>query len=238
MREDITQQFGELYEPLKALLIYRNYKKNGIYVEAFDMDQQGKPINAHPLSVQESISLAKALDTSEELTTTFLDPIGLMPPNILHINRGRNGFALWQTPTQKVRLLFRDDLAIPNGEAYIPPMVWKANKTVLHVYALNSDEPLTLNTKLCKSPFFNIYEDGKVCLGTVTIQIPKDCGLEEFMRQWQIYFFNSFFSHTLGGGSPVKGNIVQLWQKLVNTNEPFPLDKLNPCKTTIKELLK
>jgi PRTRC genetic system protein B len=117
-------------------------------------------------------------------------------------------------------------------------MVWKASRTALYVYALNTDEPLTIATKLSQAPYFNIYGDGKVCLGTVSIQIPKDCGLEEFMRQWQIYFFNSFFSHTLGGASPVKGNIVQLWQKLVNTDEPFPLEKLNPIKLTLKDLIK
>ncbi|SDH29463.1 PRTRC system protein B [Mucilaginibacter gossypii] len=238
MRENITQQFGNLYEPLKALLIYRNSEKKSIYVEAFDMDQHGKPINAHPLTVQESISLAKALDTSEDLQTSFLDPVGLMPNNVLYINRGRNAFALWHTPSQKVRLLFKEGLAIPNGEAFVPPMVWKATKTTLYVYALNNNDPLTLNSSLCQSPYFNIYGDGKVCLGTVSIQIPKDCGLEEFMRQWQIYFFNSFFSHTLGGGSPIKGNIVQLWQKLMNTDTPFPLEKLNPIKTTLKALIK
>ena len=238
MRDNITQTFGHLYEPLKAILIYRNSEKKSIYVEAFDMDQQGKPINAHPLSVQESISLAKALDTSEDLQTSFLDPVGLMPKNVLYINRGRNAFALWQTPAQKVRLLFREDLGIPNGEAFVPPMVWKASRTTLYVYALNTGEPLTVATPLYKSPYFNIYGDGKVCLGNVSIQIPKDCGLEEFMRQWQIYFFNSFFSHALGGASPVKGNIVQLWQKLVNTDEPFPLDKLNPIKLTLKDLIK
>ena len=238
MRENITQQFGHLYEPLKALLIYRNSEKKSIYVEAFDMDRDGRPINAHPLTVQESISLAKALDTSADLQTSFLDPIGLMPKNVLYINRGRNAYALWHTPTQKVRLLFKDGLSIPNGEAYVPPMIWKAQRNALYVYALNSDEPLTLTTTLSQAPYFNIYGDGKVCLGNVSIQIPKDCGLEEFMRLWQIYFFNSFFSHTLGGASPIKGNIVQLWQKLVNTDEPFPLEKLNPIKSTIKDLLK
>lgn len=238
MRTNITQQFGTLYEPLKALLIYRNTEKKSIYVEAFDMDWQGKPINAHPLSVQESISLCRALDTSEDMQTTFLDPIGLMPKNVLSINRGRNAFAVWQTPAQKVRLLFKEGLGIPNGEAFVPPMIWKASKTTLSVFALNSDGPVTLTTQLCQSPYFNIYSDGKVCLGTVDIQMPKNCGLEEFMRQWQIYFFNSFFSHTLGGVSPIKGNIVQLWKKLMNTDEPFPLDKLNPIKTTLKDLIK
>lgn len=51
MRTNITQQFGYLYEPVKALLIYSNNEKKNIYVEAYDMDRNGKPINA-PLSVR------------------------------------------------------------------------------------------------------------------------------------------------------------------------------------------
>jgi PRTRC genetic system protein B len=238
MRTNITQQFGHLYEPVKALLIYSNNDKKNIYVEAFDMDRDGKPINAHPLSVQESIALANALDTSEDLQTGFLDPIGLLPNNVLYINRGRNAFALWHTPAKKVRLLFKEDLGIPIGETFIPPMIWKASRNSLAVYALNTDEPVSLATTLCKAPYFNIYPDGKVCLGTVTIQIPRECGLEEFMRQWEIYFFNSFFSHTLGGESPIKGNIVQLWKKLVNSNKPFPTEKLTPIKLILKNLIK
>jgi PRTRC genetic system protein B len=237
MRTNITHQFGHLYEPFKALLIYKNAEKNNTYVEAFDIAHDGKPINAHPLTIQESIALAKALDTSEDLQTSFLDPIGLLPKNVLYINRGRNAFALWQTPAQKVRLLFKEGLSIPNGEAWVPPMIWKAGRGALFVYALNSNEPAAINTPLCAAPYFNIYGDGKVCLGNVCLSIPRDCGLEEFIRLWEIYFFNSFFSHTLGN-SPVKGNIVQLWQKLVNTDEPFPLEKLTPIKLTIKDLLK
>jgi PRTRC genetic system protein B len=178
------------------------------------------------------------LDTSEDLQTSFLDPAGLLPKNVLYINKGRNAFALWQTPAQKVRLLFKEELTIPNGEAWVPPMVWKASRTTLYVYALNTDEALSVNTPLCQSPYFNIYGDGKVCLGTVSIRIPMDCALEQFMHLWQTYFFNSFFSHSLAGQSPVKGNIVRLWQQLMNTDESFPLEKLNPINLTIKDLLK
>ncbi|MBB6107741.1 PRTRC system protein B [Mucilaginibacter lappiensis] len=238
MRKDIAQQFGHLYEPFKALLICRNPVKKDIYVQSFDFDPNGRPINAHPLSLQESMAFARALDTSEDLQTGFLDPVGLLPKNVLYINRGHNAFVLWQTPAQKVRLLFKDTLSIPSGEANIPPMIWKAQRGTLQVYALYADTPAELHTNLYKTPYFNVYEDGKVCLGTVSIQIPKDCCLEAFIRLWETYFFNSFFSHTLGGGSPVKGNIVQLWQSLVNTGEPFPLDKLIPIKLTLKDLIK
>ncbi|SUJ23264.1 Uncharacterised protein [Sphingobacterium spiritivorum] len=43
----------------------------------FDMDSNGTPINAHPLTVKEANVLAKALKTDEENSKAFLKPKGI-----------------------------------------------------------------------------------------------------------------------------------------------------------------
>ena len=49
--KDITQNFGTLYHPTNALVFYQNDERNiETYVEHFDMDKNGNPINAHPLT--------------------------------------------------------------------------------------------------------------------------------------------------------------------------------------------
>ncbi len=64
---DITQDFGMLYYPKSALVFYQTTGKgNDTYVEHFDMDKNGMPINAHPLTVKEANQLAKALKTAKE----------------------------------------------------------------------------------------------------------------------------------------------------------------------------
>lgn len=46
--KDITQDFGTLYHPTSALVIYQTDERNkDTYVEHFDMDSNGNPINAH-----------------------------------------------------------------------------------------------------------------------------------------------------------------------------------------------
>lgn len=45
--------------------------------------------------------------------------------------------------------------------------------------------------------FFNIYEKGNVCMGTVSIDIKNSASVEEFIQAWEHYFFNSYFSHSL-----------------------------------------
>ena len=60
--KDIIQDFGTLYHPTTALVFYQNDERNiETYVEHFDMDKNGNPINAHPLTEREAETLAKAL---------------------------------------------------------------------------------------------------------------------------------------------------------------------------------
>ena len=237
MNNDITNTFGTLYHPVKAFVLYQQEQGDkNIYVESYDMDSKGYPINAHPLSVRESTALSKALDSSAESKHSFLKPAGLLPSNVLYINPYQSGYAVWYTPPQKIDLLFADSLTIPNGKAHIPALLWKASKDSLYVYALKSSE-YDLGTPLYHAPFFNVYEDGRVCMGTVSINIKKDCLLEAFMRTWETYFFKSYFSHLFQGHQPVKGNIIQLWQSLIGTRRKFPMKSLIKTNRTVKHII-
>ena len=45
---DTAKDFGTLYEPKSALVFYESLDKNAtMYVEHFDMDRNGNPINAN-----------------------------------------------------------------------------------------------------------------------------------------------------------------------------------------------
>lgn len=235
---DITENFGTLYHPKAALVFYETKgTETDMYVEHFDMDSNGNPINAHPLTVREANVLAKSLQTDEEKNKAFLKPEGILPANILHINPGEKGTVLWYTKTQQRQLYFVNGLGIPNGKAQVPPMLWFAGKNSLAVYALATDRRPTVKTPLHYAPFFNIYEDGKVCMGTVNIDIKNSASLEEFIQAWESCFFNSYFSHLLGRRSPVKGNCVVVWKDLINTDKPFPKEILKKNNRTLKNLL-
>ncbi|MEO7977675.1 PRTRC system protein B [Flavobacterium sp.] len=236
--KDITSVFGTLYNPVKAFVVYQKHSaEKSIYVEAYDMDKNGCPINAHPLSLKESTQLASALDTSDELTRKFLKPSGLLPKNVLHLNPEHDGSAIWYTPAQKVSLFFVESLGIKNDKAFVPPLLWKASKNTLYIYAIDTEMQINEQTPLYHAPFFNLYADGRVCMGTVSVTIKSDCHLEEFISLWEQYFFNSYFSHLIGNKSPVKGNIIQLWQKLVGSGKSFPIKSLLKNGLTIKNII-
>lgn len=236
---DITEDFGTLYHPKSALVFYESKGLDKeVYVEHFDMDRNGTPINAHPLTEREAGALAKALMTEKQNQTAFLKSGGILPTTILHINPSRDkGAVLWYTKSQKRPLYFIDGLGIPSGTAYIPPMVWQADKNSLRVFALSTSRRPTEKTPLYYAPFFNIYEDGRVCMGSVSIDIKESACVEEFTRAWEDYFFNSYFSHLMGVNSPVKGNCVSLWKDLVATGRAFPKAVLKSSTKTLKNLL-
>ncbi|MBD3906130.1 PRTRC system protein B [Flavobacterium sp. F-328] len=235
---DITENFGTLYHPKSALVFYETIGTNtDLYVEHFDMDSNGMPINAHPLTVKEANILAKSLQTDEEKNQAFLKPKGILPTNILHINpNAEKCTVLWYTKAQQRKLYFVDSLGIPNGKAQVPPMLWLASKSSLTVFALANDRRPTEKTLLHYAPFFNIYEKGNVCMGTVSIDIKNSASVEEFIQAWEHYFFNSYFSHSLCENL-TKKNIVTLWKDLINTDKPFPKEVLKKNNKTLKNIL-
>jgi PRTRC genetic system protein B len=238
--KDITESFGTLYHPKSALVFYQSREAgNEVYIEHFDMDKKGSPINAHPLTEREAGALAKALTIEKQKDSAFLKSEGILPINILHINPSAgNGAVLWYTKAQKRKLYFVQGMEIPNGVAQVPPMVWHATKKSLRVFALSTGRRRpTEKTALYAPPFFNIYEDGRVCMGSVTIDIRKSASVEEFTKAWEDYFFNSYFSHLIGQESPVKGNLVSLWKDLIATGKPFPTAVLKKNNKTLKNLL-
>ncbi len=235
---DITENLGTLYHPKSALVFYQTQGPNAdTYVEHFDMDRNGNPINAHPLTIREAHVLAKALDTQKEESLAFLKPNGVLPTNVLHINPGEKGSVLWYTKAKEQTLFFIESLGIPNGKACVPTLLWFANKQGLRIYALTTCKRPTEKTSLYHAPFFNVYDNGNVCMGTVNVDIKKSASLLEFIATWESCFFNSYFSHLMQNHYPVKGNCVSLWKKLINTGQPFPQEVLVKNGKTLKNLL-
>ena len=247
--KNITQQFNSQFEPYKALLIYRyepenevinsykSEKNTEIYVESYDIGKQGQPINAHPLTVKEMCALNELLQTTQEIKNGYLKSRGILPSKVLYVNSGANGCAIWYTPPQETNLFFVESLNITSGKAKVPAMVWKASADNLMVYAVKGKAKPHAQTILHHAPYLNIYNNGNVCMGTVKINIGQNSCLEDFMSQWEMYFFNSYFSHSINGGSSTKTDTKELWRTLMETGKDFPPDELRKNGLTLKQLI-
>lgn len=236
---NLSNLLDEIYQPVKALVIYESNRQadKDVYVESYDIDGKGQPLNAHPLTVEEANDLSECLDNSPQNQRSFLKPKGIIPPEVLYINPDKRGFVVWFTKAQRANLFFIDKLGIPCGSASIPPMIWKADEDELSVFALLDNKRPTIKTRLFHAPFFNIYGSGKVCMGTVEVEINSYGSLEEFMESWQEYFFNSYFSHSLDNYAPASISIVGLWKDLVNTRKKFPVSTLVRNGQALKNII-
>ncbi|MDN3606409.1 PRTRC system protein B [Kaistella yonginensis] len=235
---DITDNFGTLYHPKSALIFYQTENYNSeTYVEFFDMDKSGNPINSHPLTVREAQRLSKTLNIQNKKDKVFLKPKGIISSNILFTDSSENGKVIWFTKEQERDLFFVKNLNIPNGKANVPPLLWIANKQNLKIFALETDERPDEKTPLFHAPFFNVYDNGNVCMGTVDVKVKNSASLEEFTESWEHYFFNSYFSHLMYNHNPIKGNCIILWKKQIGTKDTFPKEILVKNNRTLKEFL-
>jgi len=243
---NVSPQFNEQYLPVKALLIYRsaeqesdNYdKQTEIYVESYDIGKQGNPINAHPLTIKEMSALSELLQTSQELQNNYLQCKSVIPAKLIYTDCQNNGYAVWYTPPKETDLFFIECLGIASGKTKIPGLLWKATRERLQVFALKGKAKPHADTPLYYAPLFNLSSDGSVCMGTVHIEIDRQTALEQFMAQWETYFFNSYFTHTLGNHRHCKGNLVALWQGQVGTGRDFPQEELVKNGKTLKDLIR
>lgn len=239
MEEEILSGLGSLYYPVSALLVYSKKDREHTecsYVEHYDIDTNGKAINAHPLTIQETTKLIRALSVQVSGVNEQALSREILPGNVLFSGSGIQGPVIWFTRKTTMPLFFTDSLDIDSGIASIPAMVWKVDGRRLSVFALASDKRPTGSSKLYNAPFFNIHSDGSVCLGTVDTKLNHIASLLDLMSTWQEFFFNSRFSHLLS--SPVKGNCVQLWKSLVGTGKPFPRKVLVPTNLILGDILK
>lgn len=240
--ENITNSFSEVYIPFKALLMYRQTgadeeRQDDLYVESYDIGKRGQPINAHPLTEKEMLHLSLLLKQATDRQTSFTKAKGILPNRVLHINTDESGQVIWYTPAQKVGLFFGNSLGIVNGLASVPSLIWKAGKDSLFIYAYKGERKPSEATQLYHAPFFNLYSNGGVCMGTVNLDIQKCTCLEDFISTWEHYFWNSYFSHLIGEFNPVNGNILQLWQELISTGKPFPSDVLKKTNLKLENLI-
>lgn len=225
-----------LYHPKAAMMVFTAQGQQP-YIEYYEMDSAGYPVNPRPLTVREAQSLAKALDTTHQAAKAFLRPEKLLTADILHIDPSQNGSVLWYTAPQKQKLYFSESLSLECGVVSLPALVWKADKKHLCVFALKEKNKPKSNTPLYHAPFFNLYQNGNVCMGNVDVKIKDAAYLEEFISAWQQYFFGSYFSHHIGGHIPMKENLITLYAELMEKDLDFPVDKLIRNGLTLKTLL-
>lgn len=150
---------------------------------------------------------------------------GLISEKLLFaMNKANKTVVIWYQPAMKRSLNFSEALKIKNSsEVFVPALLFAVLNKTLYIFSLMGSERPDEKTKLYNAPFFNIYEDGNVCLGTARVGSKEKTYELEAVR-----FERAFFMAEQNGGTVTgrtKTPLAKLWNQLIKSKKPFPSKK-------------
>jgi PRTRC genetic system protein B len=118
-----------------------------------------------------------------------------------------------------------------------PPLMFVATATHLSVRALPTNERPASGTQLFGAPYWNTYEDGSICTGSMRVPTSEvSCSVVE---EWERGFFESAFTHPSGVVrlTSYKGGIIPMWQSVLG-RDAFPDQHLVPAHETVLQFIR
>ncbi|GGG86907.1 PRTRC system protein B [Edaphobacter dinghuensis] len=220
----------------EALLIYRagdehNSQAGNTYVTHHPViTNKGRTPELGParlLTIEFIQSLLQSLGT--QLPAEFL------PEQVI----GRTDRLLaWWTPRQIRPMFFgnvQGNLKGISGRNFPQPaLVWLAVDGALRIRALKDNQRPSPESPLAVAPYWNLYESGEVCLGTM--RAPKVSTVAS-IAQWEESFYQSEFTHgNVGRVTRHPGGFEGLWKELADKKK-FPAASLIDIPETVDGFL-
>lgn len=234
MKEEQEQPNLSTYLPKQALIVYSTNPSDGeakYYIEVSDIMQDagrafigaGKPVTKETLQTMMDV-------VAESDKQTFYSVSAIMPTNLLIFDQraGRNVIAWWK-PAQRQTLLIKNK---PSITCWVPPLVFIVRNNRLAVAALTRSRRPTINSRLHHAPFFNVYNDMRVCLGNVKPPITSG-DITELMTAWEKAFWQSEFTDTVTGAYNRKD--LRTWWRTKRRGK-FNVKKLKQSQLNLKSL--
>ena len=147
----------------------------------------------------------------------------------------------WWMPAGQAVLYFSDrggdaTLKKLNGKRYPhPPLLFKVTGSNLWIRALSANQRPTEKSQLYLAPYWNCYDNGSVCTGTM--KIPRERTVTA-LENWEQSFFRSEFTHAGGAGKRTTHprGLLAMWQTL-RSKPRFPVGYLVKVKQTVGEFV-
>lgn len=210
--------------PLRVIIVYGTNKdySNDYYLETRDIKKQGDryammaPVPCTPSMFKD---LVKSMSQSQFPEMEFT---GLISETMLYgFNKGGRTVVMWYKPAVLRSLNFSASLPIKGDTAVrVPATLYVVVDKKLYLFALMTDKRPDENTKLYHAPFFNIYSDGNVCLGTAPVGRDKGKTFEQEAERFERAFYMA--EQSGGGENQCKTALKPLWQRLIKKPQPFP----------------
>lgn len=238
MQAQISLSSTKSFELREALLIYRSDRDSEragpsafVTKHSIAVDPSGLPSLGAGSALQEGDLLMLCTQLRGAL------PIEFLPSNVLV--RSEDSITWW-TPASMRRMFYAKEksgeVAQLSGKRFPqPPLVFRARKRHLDVRALSRNERPNLQTVLYRAPYWNVNDDGEVCLGTA--RVPPQATVDSLPR-WETAFFDSEFTHPNASKKLTEhpGGFVELWRSLAEKRR-FPAQFLAAADQTLHQFI-
>jgi PRTRC genetic system protein B len=225
--------------PQRVILVYPSQTKreNEFYLETRDIKRiKDKYVfsAAVPMSEKVIAELGQACLKSKFRNMHFA---GLIPEHILFAsNKEGQTVVVWYRKAMKRVLNLSGTVGFGTEiNVHLPATLYVAANDKLYIFALDSDNRPTGDTRLYHAPFFNIYAKGDVCLGTARIGRVKAKTFEGEASRYEKAFYMA--EQNGGGHNPCKTPLPQLWRRLKQKPQAFPKKELKPHKFKTLDIL-
>lgn len=165
-------------------------------------------------------------------------PVEILPARVLVRTADT---IVWWKPAGQTVMFFSDrggDAVLKglNGKKYPhPPLLFKTKGSNLWIRALGANQRPTEKIPLFRAPYWNCYENGSVCTGTMKVPSEKSVIA---IKDWEQSFFRSEFTHAGGAGklTTYPAGLLAMWQSLVSKRK-FPARYLVNTRQTLGEFV-
>ena len=219
-------------EPTNALLFYNCGDK---YLVEHRTIKDGRMGAGQPLDMEQLVDIKKQIDryVGDYKEKKVAHVHGVIPANLLYADTNDSMRLVWWRKPESRRMFFKD-LGIPEGVMQVPGMVYSVKAGSLYVYCFRGRKPKGL---LYKAPYFNVYNDGRVCLGNSRSEKPKNGTFDQWLQYWEKLFWQSEFA-SLIGDNPIEGNLATVTKRCIQQGTPFPVELMKRANVKLSDLLK
>lgn len=229
----LIDELKKRLEPTDALIFYAC--QSDVYVE-YRPIANGNMGAGQPLDVDQLGRMVRCAEKYARDQTPHGSIGGIIPENLLYARTDIDNMRLvwWRKPEER-RLFFNSGIGIPEGVMKVPGMVYSVSGGgTLSVYCYKGHKPKGI---LYRAPFFNVYNNGRVCLGNAKADKPRSGTFGDWMTYWEKMFWQSEFA-SLISDNPVEGNLATITKKCIEGGMPFPMDVLKRSNVKLGDLLK
>ena len=186
-----------------------------------------------PLTPEQLEAIASQLIGSRE-TEQNTKSVGFLSDRIIASTHNK---LAWWSPAQTQKMFFKcsgPTKKLSGKNFKHPPLLFFVNDKKFRVFALRNNKRPDPKTELYQAPYFNVYADGAICIGTMNC--PRLVG-PECAPGFESAFFDSYFTDAKVRLTTLPGGHDAYWRGAMAAKEGRFLNNFVSLKATVGDLL-